>query len=136
MLKCGSVMVCSEECREGKLRAVYTSTVRRASEQRGVVDKSVVRAAVVKRDGNRCLLCATSESLHLHRVRYGSEGGRYEVDNCVLLCQYCHNAPSRSRPSVHSKKKVWQPLLLAYLAGEPGAIYALRRQLRFERSAE
>lgn len=136
MLRCGSVLVCSRDCRDEKLRTVSATKVKRDSERRAEVDKGAVRAAVIKRDGNRCLLCASTRALHLHRVRYGSEGGQYEVGNCVLLCEVCHNAPRKGRPSVHGNKKVWQPLLLDYLAGTPGAIYALRRQLRVQGGSE
>lgn len=72
--------------------------------------KARTRKIVAARDGDWCLLCGLPPAgLHLHRVRYGSEGGVYEPSNCVQLCQGDHAL-------VHSNKRLWQPLLLAFLA--------------------
>jgi len=73
------------------------------------VTKPKVRDLVKKRDGNWCLLCGVSiKGLHLHRVEYGSQGGKYEKHNCIQLC-------SRDHELVHSNKRKWQPLLLDYI---------------------
>lgn len=76
----------------------------------GHISKPKVRKAVIERDkGNWCSICGVpGPGLHLHRVIYGSQGGKYEVDNCILLCAEHHDI-------VHSNKRVWQPLLLDYL---------------------
>lgn len=47
--------------------------------------------------------------LHIHRVVYGSHGGKYELNNCVLLCGEDH-------AKVHSSKVTWAEKLLNYLA--------------------
>lgn len=71
--------------------------------------KNKVRAAVAERDGNWCLCCGRpGPGLHLHRVIYGSQGGKYETGNCVQLCNEHHAL-------MHSSKKTWMPKLLAYL---------------------
>jgi hypothetical protein len=88
------------------------------------VSKPAVRRAVVERDGEWCLISGRpGPGLHLHRVIYGSEGGLYAASNCVLLAPEIHAL-------VHSNKRLWQPLLIAYLAGKPGALRALRNALR------
>jgi 5-methylcytosine-specific restriction endonuclease McrA len=89
------------------------------------VSKPVVRRAVIDRDGNWCLICgAPGPGLHLHRVRYGSEGGDYEQANCVQLCGAHHAL-------VHSSKRTWKPLLLEYLEqAEAGAKRPVLRRLR------
>lgn len=85
------------------------------------ITKRAVRAAVAERDGDWCLISGQpGPGLHLHRVRYGSEGGAYEVDNCVQLSGEAHAL-------VHSSKRTWQPILVAYLAGDPRALAKLRR---------
>lgn len=69
------------------------------------VNKPKVRESVISRDGNWCLLCGKpGPGLHLHRIVYGSQGGKYEVDNCVQLCAVHHE-------EVHSNKKKWVPIL-------------------------
>lgn len=128
MLRVGSVWVCSAECRSNKVQAVETGQVQRESTRKAQVDKGPIREAVAKRDGRCCLLCGVVEDgLHLHRVVYGSQGGKYEVLNCVFLCEEHHQR------TVHARKKVWQPLLLAHLAGDKRARARLRDQLRAER---
>ena len=87
------------------------------------ISKPKVRAAVGERDGNWCLLCGTPPpGLHLHRVRYGSEGGKYEVGNCVQLCGAHHDL-------VHSDKARFKPILLAYIDGSISSIEVRRRSV-------
>lgn len=84
------------------------------------VTKRAVRLAVAERDGAWCLLTGKpGPGLHLHRVLYGSEGGEYVVANCVQLSAEAHAL-------VHSSKRVWQPLLVAYLAGNRKALAQMR----------
>jgi hypothetical protein len=74
------------------------------------INKPDVRKAVISRDGDWCLICGKPpRGLHLHRIIYGSQGGEYEVGNCVQLCGEHHGL-------VHSNKRVWQPRLLAHIA--------------------
>lgn len=128
MLRVGSVWVCSEGCRSDKVHAVEAGQVKRESDRKAEIDKGPIREAVMKRDGNCCLLCGVvSDHLHLHRVVYGSQGGKYEVLNTVLLCEDDH------QNTVHARKKVWQPLLLAHLAGDKRARARIRERLRAER---
>jgi len=71
--------------------------------------KEKVRKQVIERDGKWCLLCGKPpKGLHLHRVVYGSQKGKYEKSNCVLLCNIDHDL-------IHSDKRLFQPLLLQYL---------------------
>lgn len=75
----------------------------------GSSSKKKVRENVRLLDGDWCLFCGKpGPGLHLHRVLYGSEVGKYEVDNCVQLCGIDHDL-------VHSNKNKWQPFLVQYL---------------------
>jgi hypothetical protein len=72
--------------------------------------KPKLRIKIRERDGDWCLFCGKpGPGLHLHRVIYGSQGGKYEEHNCVLLCGEHHGL-------VHTNKKKWQPLLLQHLS--------------------
>jgi 5-methylcytosine-specific restriction endonuclease McrA len=54
----------------------------------------------------RCVLCGTSQYLHLHHI---SGRGRYLTDeptNCVMLCSTCHEV------KVHGNLKKYRPILL------------------------
>jgi len=75
----------------------------------GHISKKNVRLAVIERDGFWCLYCGKpGPGLHLHRVDYGSQCGKYELSNCVQLCNVHHEL-------IHSNKTLWQPLLFEYL---------------------
>lgn len=66
---------------------------------------------LVQRDGEWCFLCGLSGKLavlHIHRIIYGSQGGEYINDNCVLLC-----APDHEK--VHSNKTYWKDWLLEHI---------------------
>lgn len=79
----------------------------------GHINKKKLREKVIERDGgNWCLLCGKpGPGLHLHRIVYGSQGGKYELDNCVQLCPKDHD-------KVHSSKRKWMPYLLDYVKGK------------------
>ncbi|MGF6352448.1 hypothetical protein ABIE27_000344 [Paenibacillus sp. 4624] len=68
--------------------------------------KEKVRQAVIEREGgNWCAISGVpGPGLHLHRIVYGSQGGKYEVDNCILLSTEMHEL-------VHKSKKTWMPIL-------------------------
>lgn len=68
--------------------------------------KEKVRQAVIDREGgNWCVLSGVpGPGLELHRIVYGSQGGKYEPDNCILLSVEMHRL-------VHSSKKTWMPIL-------------------------
>lgn len=75
--------------------------------------KRKTRPLVIERDGgNWCLICGLpGPGLHLHRVIYGSQGGKYELGNCVQLCRDHHE-------EVHTSKKKWYPIFKEYLDNE------------------
>lgn len=60
---------------------------------------------VRQRDGKRCRMCGTDKSLHVHHIRYKSEGGKHGERNLVTLCLTCHDR-------VHGQKRHWQPVLV------------------------
>lgn len=76
----------------------------------GHISKKKVREKVIERDGGEwCLFCGKpGPGLHLHRILYGSQGGKYEVDNCVQLCPVHHEL-------VHTSKRKWKPILQRYI---------------------
>lgn len=101
----------SKEEQLGRRNKVETPLRKRSKEKE--LTKEQVRAVVKKRDGDWCLLSGKpGPGLHLHRVVYSGMGGgngKYEVWNCVLLSNEMHTL-------VHSNKRLWQPLLLEFLA--------------------
>jgi hypothetical protein len=36
--------------------------------------------------------CGSTEQLEIHRRTRGSNGGKYNMDNCIVLCKACHDA--------------------------------------------
>src|SRR5690625_523236 len=76
----------------------------------GHIQKKELRQKVIERDGgNWCLFCGVpGPGLHLHRIEYGAQGGKYVLDNVVQLCPQDHAL-------VHSSKKLWKPILERYI---------------------
>lgn len=69
------------------------------------------RQKVFERFRHMCAYCGRSgRGLHVHHIKYRSEGVDHSLDNLILLCQEHHDL-------VHSNKKFWQPLLREYVAG-------------------
>lgn len=68
-----------------------------------------VRERVRARDG-ACRRCGgSSGGLHVHHIKYRSELGPHEDWNLITLCLRCHE-------TMHSNKKLYQPLLLELVA--------------------
>ncbi len=52
-----------------------------------------------------CMLCGSTNWLHIHHIRFGSCGRHTYFGNIIRLCVNCHH-------KVHSNKKKWQPILI------------------------
>lgn len=105
----GMTKACSESC---FLELLHTKSSRKqsSSQQRtdGVVP-AVVRGAVYKRDAFRCRFCGVrGDNLHIHHIRYRSQGGEHAELNLITLCAEHHAV-------VHSNKGRYAPLLLGVL---------------------
>jgi hypothetical protein len=67
----------------------------------------------------RCRMCGTTRALAIHHIRYKSQGIDHSPLNLIVLCNdVCHGI-------VHSRKRHWQPICLAYI----WLRYAERRNL-------
>lgn len=64
-----------------------------------------LKKLIKKRDGEGCLICKSKEKLHVHRITPGALGGKYELNNTVLLCNIHHAA-------VHKDYDLWKYKLL------------------------
>lgn len=103
---------CSEECFWGR-NSSRTSrkppknrpTTIRKPKASDIPDE--LRKKVKGRDGS-CRFCGANYGLHLHHVVYRSQGGKHEESNLILLCNEHHAL-------VHSNKKRWFPVLMAYI---------------------
>ena len=52
-----------------------------------------------------CILCGSTNYLHIHHIYYRSQLGLTTERNLIRLCNKCHNM-------VHSNKKKYQKMLL------------------------
>ncbi|MEC5422095.1 HNH endonuclease [Virgibacillus sp. C22-A2] len=93
----------------GKNNGMYKNGKHAGRGYRG--DKRKIKQELIERDGGKeCLLCGLpGDGLHMHRVVYGSQGGKYETSNCIQLCGEDHAL-------VHSSKKTWLEPQQNYLA--------------------
>ncbi len=63
---------------------------------------------VLKRD-RKCVLCPRMTELELHHILGRNNRSLInDVDNCVLLCKYCHK-------KVHNNQRAYRPLLQEYI---------------------
>jgi hypothetical protein len=51
-----------------------------------------IRQELLNRAQNQCEDCGSTDLLQIHRKTRGSNGGKYNLDNCVVLCKECHRA--------------------------------------------
>jgi 5-methylcytosine-specific restriction endonuclease McrA len=68
---------------------------------------AVVKELVVRGDGG-CGVWGPRQGLHVHHINYRSQGVDNQEHNLILLCGTHH-------ASVHSNKRLWQPILRAYI---------------------
>lgn len=125
MLRLGLGWVCSRECQAltevRRAERVEAQIERRATRQgvevvvvpphppnRKSGPSSEKKLFIRERDGKRCRMCGTTYLLHVHHVKYRSEGGGHDEANLITLCLRHHDL-------VHSSKRYWQPILLNVL---------------------
>lgn len=108
MIQVGPGWFCSDSC----LTDVFTSaSKKRAQHAKNYKPKPkkkndipvAVRDHVYQRDGRRCRFCGITRGLHLHHVKYRSEGGTHTSDNLLTLCWKHHDL-------IHSDKALYQQL--------------------------
>lgn len=60
--------------------------------ERGDREVAVWRAAILHRDGHRCIRCGTEERLHAHHIVPWADAPelRLHLDNGLTLCAECH----------------------------------------------
>jgi len=66
----------------------YTKQRKKIRARKNYVPQKV-RAAVLQRDGHKCLLCGADEDLTVNHIVSVNRGGRSEVDNLQTLCVSC-----------------------------------------------
>lgn len=90
---------CSQACVDTRIRKASRTKKKRAPMT------SELHDAVIMRDEFRCRYCGRFTDLHVHHIKYRSEGGPDEETNLITLCSEHHDL-------MHSNKRKWQPLLL------------------------
>ena len=69
-------------------------TARAMQRARARLAKTRLAAACVlvrERDGGRCRLCCIDSGVHVHHIKFRSQGGTHETSNLVCLCAVCHD---------------------------------------------
>ena len=60
---------------------------------------------VLERDGWRCQVCGSMQSLQVHHLKFRSQSGGDEEQNLITLCAECHE-------QVHRKASYYKARLL------------------------
>ena len=60
-----------------------------------------------KKSAKKCRICGEEEyaTLDVHRIKEGSEGGKYTYGNTVVLCAKCHRLQQADKIKVIGWKK-------------------------------
>lgn len=111
--KFGLGHVCSDDCKKlaaDRSRSKKTKTAKpmRTTVSAGRDVPALARVTVMQRDRGKCRFCGTATNLHLHHVIYRSHGVDHQPHNLIALCDEHHAL-------VHSEKRRWAPVLLAYI---------------------
>ena len=80
--------------------------------KRPVVPEAV-RNSIFERDGNKCVLCASTDNLQLDHIVSLSKGGKTEENNLQTLCEECNKvkgAGKKSQPFTTTKLKLHNPM--------------------------
>lgn len=64
-----------------------------------------IRQAVLKRDNYTCQKCGSTNDLHVHHIKYRSEGGSNDISNLITLCEECHYEIHKDEPVGKIMKK-------------------------------
>lgn len=64
-----------------------------------------IRKEVRNRDGNRCVICSSTQQLELDHRRALLNGGDNSAANLATLCEDCHTAKTRMDNSLRRKRE-------------------------------
>lgn len=78
-----------------ELLAMARSIAARMTPKRRARATTRQRAAVLKRDKNRCRKCGSTSQLVVHHVKHHAKGGSNRMANLVTLCQRCEDLEHR-----------------------------------------
>lgn len=76
---------------------------------------AALKKYVLQRDGFKCRVCRFRCNLHVHHVRYRSQGGDDADYNLVTVCNECHELLHKNKITV-----------IGYNADVPGGMKFLR----------
>ena len=98
-----SYQTCNKNCSNFIL--ARNKGIKKVSSKRIFVSKETYQK-VYDRDKGKCRLCGTTEKLQLHHINGRGKNLTNNVDNCIMLCNTCHNE------RVHKNQKKYRPILL------------------------
>lgn len=93
-------------CSVDHYKEYFASSQKKASKPKVDPGWDDQRKVIIKLDGGRCRVCGTKYNLHVHHIRYRSEGGTHDEDNLITLCIPHHDL-------IHSDKNKYQQRCLA-----------------------
>ena len=104
----------NEECRE-RFRQAMRDSVGGMSKP---ADWDERRCYVLERDGDKCVRCGATESLHVHHIDPKVVSQNHSVDNLIALCEPCHIAEGKRQPAGRVTDRERQVLLRLSLFAE------------------
>lgn len=66
----------------------------------GTKNWQLLREAILKRDGYKCVICKTDKQLRVHHLIPLSKGGKNEPQNLITVCSNCHKYLHPNNPNI------------------------------------
>lgn len=89
-----------------ELQAAWKETREERGQERRQPIPAAVKKAVLTRDNQRCVVCGTKTSLHLHHYKHVAHGGANTTGNLVMLCANHHMAVHADVIKIKKPKRV------------------------------
>jgi len=97
---------------QGRQAQMGMQTKRNGKKELQQYEYKLNRAKALRRDGNKCRICGSTEKLECHHIRPRSLGVDHSLHNLATVCSACHHDLHR----VRSATRVWQIGRLAFAA--------------------
>ena len=68
----------------------YHPLTRPHKRTRNAASQELARKRIVKQRGLRCEWCGETRLIELHHIKRAVDGGTFDNDNLLLLCEDCH----------------------------------------------
>lgn len=89
--------ICTKKVKQ-KHEIKVNKELRKVKQKHKIKVNKKLRAEILKRDNYKCTACGSNKNIHIHHIKYRSNGGTNEPENLISLCKHCHANVHKSEP--------------------------------------